>query len=54
MIQLLNRVGMVKTRAEWISADDIKVNEQIGNFGVQLIQEIAAKKNGVVNILNAL
>ena len=40
-----------KTRAEWISADDIKVNEQIGNFGVQLIQEIAAKKNGVVNIL---
>lgn len=41
-----------KTRAEWITQDDIKTNTQIGEHGVELLKNIAANKNGApVNIL---
>ena len=41
-----------KTRAQWITDDDIKTNTQIGEHGVELIKNIAAQKNGArVNIL---
>lgn len=41
-----------KKRAEWICDDDVKANKKIGGFGLQLIEEIAAKKNNEpVNIL---
>ena len=41
-----------KKRAEWICDDDVKANKKIGEFGLRLIEEIAAKKNNEpVNIL---
>lgn len=41
-----------KKRAEWLCEDDVKANKKIGEFGLQLIEEIAAKKNNEpVNIL---
>ncbi len=41
-----------KKRAEWLCDDDVKANKKIGEFGLQLIEEIAAKKNyEPVNIL---
>jgi methylthioribose-1-phosphate isomerase len=41
-----------KTRANWITEEDVKTNTAIGNHGVSLIEAIANKKNGApVNIL---
>lgn len=41
-----------KTRAQWITQDDIKTNTEIGEHGVELLKNIAANKNGApVNIL---
>lgn len=41
-----------KKRAEWICDDDVKANKKIGEFGLPLIEEIAATKNNEpVNIL---
>jgi methylthioribose-1-phosphate isomerase len=41
-----------KTRANWITEEDVKTNTAIGDYGVTLIEAIAAKKNGApVNIL---
>lgn len=41
-----------KTRATWITDDDVKTNLLIGDYGVKLLQDIAQQKNnGIVNIL---
>ncbi len=41
-----------KKRAEWICEDDVKCNTLIGEHGLKIIEEIAAKKNNAtVNIL---
>lgn len=40
-----------KTRAQWLCDDDVRSNRLIGEHGVKIIEEIAAKKNGRVNIL---
>ena len=40
-----------KTRAQWISDDDVKNNNLIGEHGIKIIEQIAEKKKGPVNIL---
>lgn len=42
-----------KSRAQWVCDDDVATNKKIGKFGLEIIKEIAAKKNNnePVNIL---
>jgi methylthioribose-1-phosphate isomerase len=40
-----------KKKALWLCDDDVKCNKLIGTHGTKIIEEIAAKKNGEINIL---
>ncbi|MCA8888810.1 MAG: S-methyl-5-thioribose-1-phosphate isomerase [Parvularculaceae bacterium] len=45
------RAGAARSRAEGICDEDVEVSKGIGRSGLQLIEQLAAKKTGPVNIL---
>jgi methylthioribose-1-phosphate isomerase len=45
------RAGMAMARASTIADEDVAINGAIGDHGLKLIEEIAARKDGPVNLL---